>query len=71
MCAIKCMVPHVCVITRAKCACAFAGLLVSSIFRAMAGVQPSDQLDCTNTNSKLWSRLSTTGPNKHDEKENG
>lgn len=71
MCAIKCMVPHVCVITCAKCACAFAGLLVSSIFRAMAGVQPSDQLDCTNTNSKLWSRLSTAGPNKHDEKENG
>lgn len=44
---------------------------MSSVFGAVAGVQPSDQLDCTNTNSKLWSRLSTTGPNKHDETENG
>jgi len=71
MCAIKCVVPHVHVITCATRARACAGLLVSSVLGAVAGVQPSDQLDCTNTNSKLWSRLSTAGPNKHDKTENG
>lgn len=52
-------------------ACALTGLQASSVLGAVTGVQPSDQLGCTNTNSKLWSRPSTAGPNKHNEIENG